>query len=257
MEQRQWPMVLMTIVLLGLIYNFLNTIFKSDIKRFSHDRIYVDYSSTRKSRGSSPVSGIRSPLLRQQMEFAEKRMNVGRVAAAAGSYNRYMVEALSKVKLPPSDKPKMTPQYEEAKRLATQDIPGLDSAKRLFETGKFDEALAALNELLPSVNENDVHHRIQIYDMLAESYFKANNKDYYVQNKVKYVKGMKKLRELVSQVYPNRTTGKFDGWITTEEATQNLLKIRGFAEQNLRSEERENMVRRAEWDLSVSRDLNN
>ena len=50
---KRWPIVGITILMIVLIYNFLTMIFKSDQKRFSHDRIYVDYSDYR--HGSKPV----------------------------------------------------------------------------------------------------------------------------------------------------------------------------------------------------------
>ena len=60
MGERRWPTVLIIVILIGLIYNFLNTIFRSDVKRYSQDRIYVDYSTyTKKEAGVEHVEAER------------------------------------------------------------------------------------------------------------------------------------------------------------------------------------------------------
>ncbi|HNV69981.1 MAG TPA: hypothetical protein PKO06_09800 [Candidatus Ozemobacteraceae bacterium] len=61
MDTSRWPFVLAVVVLLALIYNFLNTIFRSDVKRFSHDRLYIDYASYKKKETKKPSGSSSSP----------------------------------------------------------------------------------------------------------------------------------------------------------------------------------------------------
>ncbi|HNW36458.1 MAG TPA: hypothetical protein PKM25_16085, partial [Candidatus Ozemobacteraceae bacterium] len=98
MEPKRWPVVVVTIVMLVLIYNFLSTIFKSDIKRFSHDRIYVDYSTYRKTAKGTPDSSSPhfSSVISQQMSIADRSMDTGRVEAAMDAFSANMALSLAK-----------------------------------------------------------------------------------------------------------------------------------------------------------------
>lgn len=257
METRNWPMVLIGVLLIALIFNFLKTIFSSDVKRFSHDRIYVDYSSYQ-TKGTVPskpaATHHHSSYISHQVELSRQTMDSGRLTASVESFNKNMGEVLAQVPVPEDrDKPLPNPQFQEVTNLGNGSVDGLSQAKLFFSEGKFEQALSAFSTILEKIPNLDLIHRYQVCDQIAECYFFLKNNESYVQYKVKYVRFLRQYRGLFHKAYPDRPLGKFDGWMSPEEASQNLLKIRVFAAENLSGDERESTVRRAELDLEVAR----
>lgn len=258
MEPKRWPVIVITLVLLMLIYNFLSTIFRSDIKRFSHDRIYVDYSTYKKSsRGSSEPSSRYSSAISHQVALADRSIDVGRVEAAMDAFSSNLALSLSKQELPAGDQPLRDATYEEAKKLAAIEYPDIATAKALYTAGKFDQALSKFNEILSDLPEKDLQHRMQLYDCMAECYFRLKNQSGYVQYKVKFVQAQKELRDMIRRVFPNSAPPEAPLWISSEEALTHLLRVKTLATQHLQDENRDMLIRRAEYDLDVSRQLNN
>ena len=258
MEPKRWPVIVITIVLLILIYNFLSTIFRSDIKRFSHDRIYVDYSTYRKTSKGTPDSYSRSSsVISQQMALADRSMDTGRVEAAMDAFTANM--ALSLAKQPPlqSEQPMRDAAYEEAKKLAAIEYPDIALANALYTAGKFDQALSKFNEILSDLPEKDLQNRMKLYDSMAECYFRLKNQTGYVQYKTKFVQAQKELREMIRRVYPKSAPPETPLWITSEEAMTHLLRVKTLATQHLQDENKDLLIRRAEYDLDVARQLSN
>lgn len=256
MEPKRWPVVVVTIVLLLLIYNFLSTIFKSNIKRFSHDRIYVDYATYKKSPKGTAETPYRSTSgISHQMALAERHMDTDRVEAAMAAFDQGMALSLSKRKLPKGDAPLRDEAYEEAKRLAAINHPEIAMGNALYAAGKFDQALSKFNEILSDLPEKDLQNRMKLYDSMSECYFRLKNKDGYVQYKTKFVQAQKELRDMIRRVYPRSAPPETPLWITSEEAMTHLLRVKTLAIQHLQEENRDMLIRRAEYDLEVARQL--
>ncbi|MBF0499537.1 MAG: hypothetical protein HQM09_05365 [Candidatus Riflebacteria bacterium] len=253
METRRWPMILFTIMLIALIYNFLATIFSSDVKRFSNDRIYVDYSTYKKTPTEIEKAN-NSPIIFQQIAIARKSMDTGRMESSMQAYNSYFQTAISHKPPPPMEMPAQNSKYEEMMTLARKNPDGLSRARIAFSEGRHAEAMSDFNAILLALPEADLKHRMDVSDAISECFFAQKNKDGYIQFKVKYVQLVRQIRDLTHQAYPNRPLSAFDGWMTSQEATQQLLKVRTLS-QDLQARA-EPLIRRAEYDLEVARQLN-
>ncbi len=264
--EKKWPIVGITILLIFLVYNFISSVFKSDQKRFSHDRIYVDYSDYRNSgktaksssRSSYSSSTTRHPNAYKAAREAKKiqrEMFSNVMTATISSYNNYMNKALKNVpsvveKLP---KPIMTANYEKFLELARQPVPNYETGMSYFMQGFFDKALQKFNEALESVDPLDVKHRIDIFGMIAECYLRQKNDSGYVQYKVMQVRMKRKMQKLLQDAFPEkRRMVENMGFITTQEASKNLLKMRSMASRS-DSPDVQEMLKRAELDLEVAR----
>ncbi|NLI78092.1 MAG: hypothetical protein GX442_16875 [Candidatus Riflebacteria bacterium] len=257
-EERRWPTVIFILVLLFLVYNFLNTIFRSDIKRFAHDRIYVDYATYKKPRaGTADSSPGYSPVFSSRVSEAKRTLNEGRVEAAMGAYTSHMADRMSRM---PADlvpiKPRRVPEFEEMRTLAAVDIPEVSEAKAYFAAGRYDAVISTIHEVLNNLPENDLHHRSQLYDTLAESYFMLKDRDGYITNKVKFVQCMRRVRAAAQKAYPAMNADSIGAWISAEEATRQLLRIRTTIGGAPDTPQKAAMLLRAELDAEVARALN-
>ncbi len=260
---KRWPIVGITLLMIVLIYNFLTMIFKSDQKRFSHDRIYVDYSDYR--HGSKPVkagSGSTAApahpnAYRASREAREikKTMFSNVMTATISSYNTYMNEALKDVPPPTASfpKPKANQQYEQMMALANQSVPAFQAGLQYFASGNYERALTSFNDALNSVDQMDVKHRVDIHSMMAECYLKMKNDDGYIQNKIRQVRMERRLKKILQDTFPEKQDklAIFD-WSTTQEASKQLLRMRSLASRS-DSPELQVMLKRAELDLEVAR----
>ncbi|GAB4270946.1 MAG: hypothetical protein Kow0029_08190 [Candidatus Rifleibacteriota bacterium] len=266
--EKKWPVVGIILLLIILIYNFISIIFKSDQKRFSHNRIYVDYSdyrhSSKRSRDSlyASSSSIRHPNAYKAAREAKKiqrDMFSNVMTATISSYNNYMDKALKTMPSPVEKlaKPRMSPQYEKFLELARQPVLSYESGLSYYISGNYDKALQKFNEALESVDPLDVKHRIDIFGMIAECYLKQNNDNGYVQYKVMQVRMKRKMQRLLQEAFPDRQK-EIAGleWPTTQEASKHLLRMRSMASR-ADSPQIQEMLKRAELDLEVSRKVTN
>jgi len=251
METQRWGMILITVLLIVLIYNFLNTIFRSDVKRFSHDRIYVDYS-TYKKRPDQPDKPGQTSTVYQQIELAKRHIGDGRVEAAAAAYDAYMGAALAQMK--PGPQPVSSQRYEELMKFARTPIEGLTAAKQLYSRGQTQQAMSEFTAILQGIPEADLYHRMEVFEGIAECFFLMKNKEGYIEYKVKYVKALQASQEIMRSAYPGKGDSSFTGWISSSDATRQLLGLRSKAgELGPRAEP---LILRAEYDLEVARSLN-
>ncbi|OIP27828.1 hypothetical protein AUK22_04980 [bacterium CG2_30_54_10] len=257
LEERRWPTVVVAILLIWLIYNFLNTIFKSNIKRFSQDRIYVDYSTYSKPQKGVSEQSSYSPAFSNRFEEARRTLNEGRTEAAMGAYTSFMADRMSRMPQDPYPiRAKRIPEFEEMRALAAVDIPEISAINGLYGNGKYDQAAGSINEILSNLPENDVHHRSQLLDTLSECYFKLKNRDGYVTNKVKYLQCMRRLKSVVEKAYPRMNADQLGVWISAEEGTRQLLRIKTLVGDSGGNPEKEALLLRAELDAEVARAVN-
>lgn len=260
---KRWVVIGITILLIVLVYNFLTTVFKSDQKRFSHDRVFVDYSEYR--HGSKPDrqargtgSSIQHPnafkAAREAREI-KKTMFSNVMTATISSYNDYMNKSLKDMPSPTADYPKPlnNPQYNQILQLAAQSVPAYQSGLQLFTSGEFDKAINSFNDALEAVDQMDVKHRIDIFGMLAECYLKLKNQDGYIQNKIRQIRMERRLKKVLDDTFPEkRDRVTVFNWPTTQEASKQLLRMRSLAARSDAPEMQE-MLSRAELDLEVAR----
>lgn len=263
--EKKWPVIGITLLLIILVYNFISSVFKSDQKRFSHNRIYVDYSDYRNtgksSKSSSLTASVSTPRHPNAYKAAREAKEIQRemyanvMTATISSYNNYMDKALKKVPSPVEKlpKPKMSPQYEKFLELARQPVIQYESGMSYFMQGFYDKALQKFNEALEAVDPLDVKHRVDIFGMIAECYMRQKNDSGYVQYKVMQVRMKRKMQKMLQEAFPDerKIVDNMD-WISTQEASKNLLKLRSVASRGDSQDIRE-MLKRAELDLEVSR----
>ncbi len=263
--EKKWPIIGITLLLIVLIYNFISSVFKSDQKRFSHDRIYVDYSDYRNqnrpakssSKAFQPI-GSRHPnayKAAREAKQIQREMFANVMTATISSYNNYMDKALKKMPSPVDKlpKPRISPQYEKFLELARQQVMEYESGMSIFLQGNYEKALQKFNEALEAVDPLDIKHRIDIFGMIAECYLRQKNDSGYVQYKVMQVRMKRKMQKLLEDAFPEKRSLIANmEWVTTQEASKNLLKMRSIANRS-DSPEIQEMLKRSELDLEVSR----
>lgn len=257
MEIRNWGILIIFLALSALVFNFLRTIFKADVKKFSQERLFVDYNTYKKPASAAPgkTAVVWSPVIQQQVELANRDINVGRSEAAAQAFTVGMHEGLANSPVDPDEKPNPSGALTKYAQLAAQSVEGLSQARLWFSQKNFTQALADYQAILPKLDKDDFQHLMQVYDSIAECSLKLNNKDGYVENKLNYVKTLRSIRELMRRSYSKADTEKTQDWITPEEATRQLLKVRSSAER-MEGPEKEMIIRRAEFDVEVARRVN-
>lgn len=263
---RRWAVAAITIILIILIYNFLTSVFRSDQKRFSHDRIFVDYSEYRhssrpvKSTGGSGYTGSgrshpNAYKAAREANEIKKTMFSNVMTATISSYNKYMSQALKDVPSPTVQYPKPldNKQYQQIIDLAARPLPEYQSGLQFFTRGEYDRAISKFNDALQAVDQMDVKRRVDIFGMLAECYLKLRNEDGYIQNKIRQVRMERRLKKVLEETFPDKVDSfkRFD-WITTQEASKQLLRMRSLAARS-DSPQMNEMLKRAELDLEVSR----
>ncbi len=262
---RRWVMAVITIVLIVLIYNFLTAVFRSDQKRFNHDRMFVDYSEYRhtekkgtSARGYGSYTTTRHPMAYKAAREAreiKKTMFKNVMTATISSYNSYMNESLKNMPSPTAGFPKAlnNQQYKQIIDLAEKPMPEYQKGMRFYTQGNYERAAVLFNEALNAVDQMDVKRRIDIYGILAECYLKLKNDDGYIQNKIRQTRMMRRLKKIIEDTFPEkRGTIRAMDWATTQEASKQLLRMRSLASRS-DSPEMNEMLKRAELDLEVSR----
>jgi tetratricopeptide (TPR) repeat protein len=265
---KKWPVIGISLLLIVLVYNFISTVFKSDEKRFSHNRIYVDYSDYRSKNKLAKTSKTSSPSrarhpkaykAAREAKQIQRKMFSNVMTATISSYNNYMNKALKNVPSPVDKlpKPRMNAQYEKFLELARQPVIQYESGLSYYTSGFYDKALQKFNEALEAVDPLDVKHRVDIFGMIAECYFKLKNDNGYVQYRVMQIRMKRKMQRLLEQAFPEkRQVIANSQWQTTQQASKNLLQMRSMASR-INSSEVSEMLKRAELDLEVARKVAN
>jgi hypothetical protein len=151
----------------------------------------------------------------------------------------------------------MNQQYSKFLELARQPVLQYESGLSFYVSGSYDMALQKFNEALHSLDPLDVKHRVDIYGMIAECYFRQKNNNGYIQYKVKQVRMKRKMLNLMRRAFPDRQQELDSGeWQTTQEASKQLLKMRSLASRVSTPEVNE-MLKRAELDLEIARKVAN
>ncbi|HNV69980.1 MAG TPA: hypothetical protein PKO06_09795 [Candidatus Ozemobacteraceae bacterium] len=166
------------------------------------------------------------------------------------AYASYMQKALEKRPDFGGAPVPVNAQYDEVMRLARQTPEGMQQARLFFARGNYSAAVQEFQTVLGTLQENDLQNRISIHQALAECFFQQNIRIAYVEHKAKALELTQRLRDMLrggAQQSPL--------WMSVDEATQVLLKVRVHALQNLKGREKEDAIRRAEFDLEVARVL--
>lgn len=260
---RRWPVIGICIAFMIIAYLFVSIMFKSNQKKLTHDRMFVDYSeyNPQKSDGLSysySSSSRHHPneyVSAQRVQEIKRTVFKNAMTATLVSYNEYMQRALKGKKesgeaLP---KPVNSPQYEQYLALANKSVPKIQSALYNYGTGDYDYAIKLYTEALSELDQMDVKHRIDIYGMLAECYLKLKNDDGYIQNKVRQIRMERRLKKILQTAFPGRADRvKVFSWPSTQEASKHLLRMRSLSARSSSAVSRE-MLKRAELDLEVAR----
>jgi tetratricopeptide (TPR) repeat protein len=263
MDEKRWPIIGISLLMILLIYSFLTTVFKSDQKRFNHDRIFVDYSDYRQTNKAPPARTTRATAYRhpnaykaaQEANDIKRTMFSNVMTATISTYNAHMSEALKNQPSPSAQYPKpiRNKQYEQIINLSMQPAPDFQSGMQYFSSGNYERALEYFNSALDKVDQMDVKHRIDIFSMMAECYLKLKSDDGYIQNKIRQVRMERRLKQVIQAAFPEKADSMhiFD-WSTTQEASKQLLRMRSLAAKS-NSPQMYEMLKRAELDLEVAR----
>ena len=260
MDSKRWALVIISIIMVVLVYSFLSKVFKSDNKKVVHTRMYRDYSSYGKRKHSSDDDDY-SGSSKVYSSSAEARklkrtMFNNAVAVTVTSYNDFMKAATKNMPDPDLPKPNGNPQYQEVMKLAAKPLPQLQSGLMLYTKGEYEEALSKFDDALQSLDPMEMKNRIQLLSMIAECYLKLKNDDGYIQNKIRQIRIERKYKKLLEETFTD-LRGKYGTeFMSTSEATKNLLRIKTVAANQDNPMTRE-MLKRAELDLEVARKVSN
>ena len=254
---KRWTLAIVTLLMVLLIYSFLSMVLKTDKKKPAHSRMYRDYSNySKKSSTEDDVyaedrrtyaSSVRATKLKRTL-FKNT------VKKACYSYNRYMGVALKNSADDQNDNntsdAPTNPQYKQIIELSKIYLPELQNALVLYREGDFEEAISKLDTALEKLDPLEMKKRIEIYSLLAECYIKLNNEDGYIQNKIRQVRIQRKYQKLLRETFPDYPDNDF---MTTQEASTNLIRIRSTVAKLPDSPMVREMVKKAELDLEVAR----
>lgn len=256
--------VLLMLIIFG--YFFISTVYQPDEKKFSHGRIYVDYTTHNSRRHISARYnytnmnvGISHPNAYKAAEEArrlQRTMFSNLTKETANAYNAYMQNALKGVPSPKLlfPKPHLTPEFEKINAYYKVSLPNYESGVTYFGKGNYRLALKKFNRALSNIDQQDVKHKIDIFSMIAECYLNLKNSDGYVEYKIKEVRMTRKLKRILEEVYPSQKSSfKQMDWATTEEASRRMLKIKLLAMKMQNNPGIRKMLLRAKLDLTIAR----
>lgn len=243
-------------MMIVLLYSFVSTIFRTEQRRKTQGRVYEDYSDYRHNSiyptTSEDLAVFNRSIYRSAHEAREikRKMFSGVLSATVKSYNMHS----SQFPKPMPQKDDLgTQQYQEMIKHAHTSVPEYQSALQLFGIGSYERALQKLDDAMRSLDPMDLTHRIDIYKMMAECYLKLKNDDGYIQNRIRQVRMERRKTKILQDSFPQKREF-FDlaSWMTTAEASKNLLRMRTVINRNDNRTTRE-MLKRAELDLEVAR----
>lgn len=243
-------------MMIVLIYSFVSTVFRTEQRRKTQGRVYEDYSDYRHNStySSSPESftPLKRSIYRSAHEAKEIKRKIfsGVVAATVKSYN---VHNSQFPKPAPIRENPGNQQYQEMLKHAKTPVPEYQSALQFFASEAYESALQKLDDAMNSLDQMDLTHRIDIYKMMAECYLKLKNDDGYIQNRIRQVRMERRKAKILQDSFPERVEFQdLPSWLTTAEASKNLLRMRTVINRNDNRTTRE-MLKRAELDLEVAR----
>ncbi|MDD3001994.1 MAG: hypothetical protein PHF29_09595 [Candidatus Riflebacteria bacterium] len=256
MSTKHWSFAILTVMLIILLYSFISTIFKSDQRRRTQGRLYVDYSDYRHGSHPNKPSALgqvgNRNIYRSAREAREvkKKMFTDVISASFGSMSLYN----SQFEKPSKATPKTSNlQYEEMIKFANTPIPAYQSGLQLFTMGEYSKALQKFDDAMKDLDIMDLSHRIDVYKMMAECYLKLGNNDGYIQNRIRQVRMERRKVKILQDTFPDKSKDfELSDWANTAAASKNLLRMRTVANRNTNSTTRE-MLKRAELDLEVAR----
>lgn len=249
---KRWTLGIVTLLMVLLVYSFLSMVLKTDRKKTVHSRMYRDYSSYNKKHDSedyyydNKVYGSAGETIRNKRNLFNRVMT-----GSLNSYNQFMkvMKKNSKGNLKSSSN---NPQYDQMIALSQQPLPEFQLAIINFKKGEYDEAVSKLNEALEKLDPLELKNRATIYSLLAECYIKLKDDDGYIQNKIRYVRVQRKINKLMKETFPQSSLDD-NVFLTTEEASTNLLRVKSSVAKLPDSPMVREMVKKAELDLEVAR----
>lgn len=255
MIDKRWTLLIAALLMIILVYTFLHMVLKTDKKKPSYSRMYRDYSSYGKKTTSSDYDSFDTKTYASAAEARkiQRTLFTNTVRATAIGYNSYMSAATKNLSQPDLPKPVMNPQYEEVMKLANKPLPELQSGLILFQEGDYEAALSKLDDALQKLDQMELKNRMEIYSLMAECYIKLKNDDGYIQNKIRQVRIERKYRKILQEAYPQLRDKFQNDFMTTSEATKNLLRIKTSVAKLPDSPMVREMLKKAELDLEVAR----
>lgn len=249
---KRWTLAIVTLLMVLLVYSFLSMVLKTDKKKTVYSRMYRDYSSFNKNRDSedyyydSKVYGSAGEAIRNKRNLFNNVMS-----GSLNSYNHYM-KVMKKNSKGNKKSPSNNPQYDQMMALSQKPLPEFQLAIINFKKGEYDEAVSNLNEALEKLDPLEMKNRAIIYSLLAECYIKLKDDDGYIQNKIRYVRVQRKINKILKETYPQSNIND-NVFLTTEEASTNLLRVKSSVAKLPDSPMVREMVKKAELDLEVAR----
>lgn len=249
---KRWTLAIVTLLMVLLVYSFLSMVLKTDKKKTVYTRMYRDYSSFNKNRDSedyyydSKVYGSAGEAIRNKRNLFNNVMS-----SSLESYNHYM-KVMQKNSKGNKKSPSNNPQYDQMMALSQKPLPEFQLALIKFKNGEYDDAVSNLNEALEKLDPLEMKNRAVIYSLLAECYIKLKDNDGYIQNKIRYVRVQRKINKILKETFPQSSIND-NVFLTTEEASTNLLRVKSSVAKLPDSPMVREMVKKAELDLEVAR----
>ncbi len=247
---KRWTLAIVTLIMVLLIYSFLSMVLKTDKKKKGHGRVYRDYSSYTKKSSSDDSYSYESNTYASSARARKIKKtlfsNTGKVTA--GVYTNYLSKVLDKKRS--ENNSNRNSRLEEMFKSSQKTVRELQTAILLYRKGEYEEAISKLEEALEKLDPMEMKKRAEAYSLLAECYIKLDNDDGYIQNKIRQIRMLRKYENAMREVVPDYNLTEY---VTTQEASTNLLKIKSSVARLPDSPMVREMVKKAELDLEVAR----
>lgn len=238
-----------------MVYTFLSLVLKKDRKRPVHSRMYRDYSDYGSKSKESDDNDFESSTYASSAEARRIKKTIFNNfhKAYCNSYNTFANSVLARHQPPSTLKPNSNPQYEEMLKLARKPLPELQSGLILYQKCEYESALSKFEEALSKLDPMELKNRIQLHSLIAECNIKLQNDEAYIQNKIRQVRLERKYYKLIAETFTQFRDNIPQGFMTTQEASKNLLQVKSAVSKLPNSPMVREMIKKAELDLEVAR----
>lgn len=253
---RRWTLIVVTLIMVLMVYTFLSMVLKKDRKKPVHTRMYRDYSDYGSKTSNDDDYDAESYTYASSAEARKIKKNFFSNVQedTAKNYAIFMAAATKNLPKPDVLKPNGNPQYEEMLKLSRKPLPELQSGLVCFQKGEYEDALEKFEMALSKLDPMELKNRIQLHSLMAECHIKLKNDEAYIQNKVKQVRLERKYKKLIRETFSDlRNNMSSQDFMTTQEASRNLLQIRSAVAKLPSSPMVSEMLKKAELNLEVAR----
>ncbi len=221
---------------------------KSRRKDWKKERIYVSHSE---------VSSRKNAALVAAMHHTKNAFASGMEEVMKDYKPPYDAEALERGMENMAYSQEARDLYNEIETLYNIYNQDLAVGKAYYESGSYSRAISSVERALDHIQDKDLKHKIEAYEILAMASLKMKRYDDYKKYMILKVRTQRNLDKFFSRAYPKTVSMAFSGdWFSPQEAMKNLMNIKKIAAGNSSSAMMD-MLAKAESDYEIARSLAN